>query len=150
MMSFGDVIISGDVILQCFVLCCKVDKIDVLCLGTIRGRGHSILLNGNQAKIVKALTCYLCPKKAAMIDVLWRKLCSAHALHSLPRKHRQYATLHSKTLFIVLFRSATRILLMESHYLCQRTVNRMTYNEKNGYHFWRQIWQWHRFSTFGP
>ena len=52
MMSFGDVIISGDVILQCFALC----------LGAMRGCGHSILLNGNQAKIVKALTCYLCPK----------------------------------------------------------------------------------------
>ena len=39
----------------------KLTKIEeVLCLGTMRGRGHSILLNENQAKIVKALT--LCPK----------------------------------------------------------------------------------------
>ena len=55
MMSFGDVIISGDVILQCFVLC----------LGTMRGRGHSIILNVNQVKIVKVLTCYLRPKMPA-------------------------------------------------------------------------------------
>ena len=41
----------------------KLTKIEeVLCLRTMRGRGHSILLNENQAKIVKALTCYLCPK----------------------------------------------------------------------------------------
>ena len=35
---------------------------DVLCLGSKRRRGHNVLLNGNQAKIVKELTCYLCPK----------------------------------------------------------------------------------------
>ena len=35
---------------------------DVLCVGTMRGRGHNILLNANQAKIVKALTCDLCSK----------------------------------------------------------------------------------------
>ena len=40
----------------------KLTKIeDALCLGTMRGCGHR-LLNGNQTKIVKALTCYLCPK----------------------------------------------------------------------------------------
>ena len=33
---------------------------DVLCVGTMRAREHNILLNGNQEKIVKALTCYLC------------------------------------------------------------------------------------------
>ena len=39
----------------------KLTKIeDELCLGTIRGCEHSISLNGNQAKIVKALTSYLC------------------------------------------------------------------------------------------
>ena len=44
-MSFGDVIMSGDVILQCFVLRCKVAKNrNVFCLGTVRGRGHNILL----------------------------------------------------------------------------------------------------------
>ena len=41
----------------------KLTKIeDVLCLGTIRRRGHNISLNGNRAKIIKALTCHLCPK----------------------------------------------------------------------------------------
>ena len=35
---------------------------DVLCLGTMREREHKILLNGNQAKIVKALSSYLCSK----------------------------------------------------------------------------------------
>ena len=40
----------------------KLTKIEnVRCLGTMRERGHSKLLNENQAKIVKALTCYLCP-----------------------------------------------------------------------------------------
>ena len=33
------------------------------------------------------------------------------ALHSLPRKHRQYTTLHSKTLFMLLSRDANRISL---------------------------------------
>ena len=51
---------------RCPALCifaAKLTKLeDVLCLGTMRGRRHNILLNGNQAKIVKALTCYLCPK----------------------------------------------------------------------------------------
>ena len=40
----------------------KLTKIDVLCQGTMRGRRHNILLNWNQAKIFKALTCCLCPK----------------------------------------------------------------------------------------
>ena len=41
----------------------KLTKIeDGLHLETKRGRGHSRILNGNHAKIVKALTCYLCPK----------------------------------------------------------------------------------------
>ena len=63
MMSFDDVIMSGDVILQCFVLCYKVDRNRrLLCLGTMRGRKHNTLLNRNQAKIFKALTCYLCSK----------------------------------------------------------------------------------------
>ena len=35
---------------------------DVLCVGTIRGRRHNVLLNANQAKIVEALTCDLCSK----------------------------------------------------------------------------------------
>ena len=35
---------------------------DVLCVGTMRGCGHTILLNANQPKIVKALTCGLCSK----------------------------------------------------------------------------------------
>ena len=35
---------------------------DVLCVGTMRGREHNILAKGNQAKIVKALTCDLCSK----------------------------------------------------------------------------------------
>ena len=35
---------------------------DVLCRGIIRERGHNILSIRNQAKIVKALTCYLCIK----------------------------------------------------------------------------------------
>ena len=33
----------------------------VLCAGTMREHAHKIL-NANQAKIVKALTCDLCPK----------------------------------------------------------------------------------------
>ena len=43
----------------------KLTKIqDVLCVGTMRGRGHntSLLFNGNQVKIVKPLTCNLCSK----------------------------------------------------------------------------------------
>ena len=32
---------------------------DVLCVGTMRGRGHNVSLNANQAKIVEALTCDL-------------------------------------------------------------------------------------------
>ena len=47
-MSYGSV----------FVLCCNVDQHrSCVCVGTMRGRGHDILWNGNQAKIVKALTC---------------------------------------------------------------------------------------------
>ena len=33
---------------------------DVLCVGTMRGRWHNVLLNANQAKIVEASTCDLC------------------------------------------------------------------------------------------
>ena len=63
MISFGDVIMSVDIILQCFVFCCKVDRNKkLLCPGTMRGHGHDILFNGNQAKIVKALTYHLCSK----------------------------------------------------------------------------------------
>ena len=40
MMSFGNVIISGDVILQYFFLCKKLKKKQgVLCLETMKGRG---------------------------------------------------------------------------------------------------------------
>ena len=69
MMSFGDVIMSGDVILQCFVLCYEVDRNrKSLCLGTMTGRGHNILFNGYHPKIVKALTCYLrCFKSASRV-----------------------------------------------------------------------------------
>ena len=35
---------------------------DVLRVGTMRGRGHNVLLNANQAKIVEALTYGLCSK----------------------------------------------------------------------------------------
>ena len=35
---------------------------DVLCVGTMRGRRHNVLLNANQAKIVEALACDLCSK----------------------------------------------------------------------------------------
>ena len=40
----------------------QLTKIDVLCLGTLRRCGHNMLLNWNQAKIFKALTCCLCHK----------------------------------------------------------------------------------------
>ena len=44
-------------------LVAKLTKIkDVLYVGSMRGRRYNILLNGNHAKIVKALTCHLCPK----------------------------------------------------------------------------------------
>ena len=33
---------------------------DVLCVETMRGRGHNVLINANQAKIVEALTGDLC------------------------------------------------------------------------------------------
>ena len=64
MISFGVVIMSNDVI-YCSVLsfAAKLTKIeDVLYLGTTRRREHNTLLNKNQAKIVKALAGYLCPK----------------------------------------------------------------------------------------
>ena len=61
-MSFDEVIMFGDVILQCFALAAKLTEIkDALCLGTMRGREHKTLLNGNHTKIIKTLTCYLCP-----------------------------------------------------------------------------------------
>ena len=41
---------------------------DMLCLGTMRGCGYNILLNGNQAKIVQqASTCYLIPQSASIV-----------------------------------------------------------------------------------
>ena len=40
----------------------KVTNIEgMLCVRTMRGHGHNILLKSNQEKIVKALTCDLCP-----------------------------------------------------------------------------------------
>ena len=60
-MLFGDVIMSGDIILQCFVLCCKIDKKkDVLCLGTMKGRGHNKLQIKTKLKLSKR--CYLYPE----------------------------------------------------------------------------------------
>ena len=61
-MSFDEVIMLGDVILQCFALAAKLTEIKhALYLGTIRGRKHKILLNGKHTKIIKTLTCYLYP-----------------------------------------------------------------------------------------
>ena len=46
MVSFDDVIMSGDVILQCFVLRSKIDKKqEVLCLGAMKERGHTKSIN---------------------------------------------------------------------------------------------------------
>ena len=82
-----------------------------------------------------------------MIDVFWSKLYLLYIHNPVSIGN---TTLHSKILFIALSRSATRILLRESNYQHQRTIKRVTYNEQNGYHFWHQIWEWHRFSTFSP
>ena len=49
----------------------KLTKIeDVLCAGTMRGRRHNILLNANQAKVVKALICDLCPTPKVHLGLL--------------------------------------------------------------------------------
>ena len=64
MMSFGDVItsysMSYDSVLSFAVKSTNIE--DVLCVGTMKERGYNISVKGNQAKVVKALTCDLCSK----------------------------------------------------------------------------------------
>ena len=69
MMSLDDVIMSGDVMLQCFVPCCKIDKkkTDVLCVGTMKGHGRNKLLYHikTKRKLSKRCVVIYTPKSGA-------------------------------------------------------------------------------------